>query len=747
MIPCNSSLRRSAPLAAAFAALLVTAVPIGAQGAGWLDESYAGATTTPTGTKPQSKLWWNHGLWWGCLWSTDAQAYTIQALRPSTQSWFDTLVAIDSRPNSRADCLWDGAKLYVATHRFTNGVGSPGDPLQLYRYSYDPMLRSYSLDVGFPTLIGDSKTEVLVIDKDATGRLWAVWRSGARVWSAHTLGDDLDWSEPTVHPASTTDLDDDDIVSVVAFAGHVGVMWSDQVLDQFVFTTHADGDPTGTWSPLEIVLAGPDIAEDQLSLRAHPDGRVFAALGTDTGEVRLAVRSVAGAWSDHLVASDAANWDRAILVIDEQADMVNVFGTQNGGAIHVKFAALAGLGFADGVGIPVIRDPNTLAITDATSTKQAVRGETGLVVLASHEGLERYVHNTRLGTRVRFAPDARFHADPQGAYAPLSVQFHDASHGFPQDWEWDFGDGSTSNVRHPQHAYAAPGLYTVSLQVSNVHGTDVETRVDLIEVLDVPTSLVLQPIGDGHAYEGQPDSNRGGLDHVRIRGGREEDYRAFMKFFVPPIPGEILAAELQLACIIGSQDGGTLYRVSDDWEEPTLTWNTMPALVAPAILSIGEADPGTLVIRDISSAVTASGTLSLGMSSTDFHSAHYSSRQGFLPPELRLTLMPLPFSVSRAALEADRKAGTAPLTVQFFDASNGRVAAWHWDFGDGETSDVQNPSHVFRHPGRHLVTLTVRGADGSAATSIPLAVDVRPRLTGATEPRTEIAVPFGRSGF
>jgi PKD repeat protein len=728
-LPRIPRLRRSLPIAAALVALVAGAVPARAQGAGWIGPSYTGAESVPTGSKPQSKLWWNHGLWWGCLWSVDAQAFTIQALRPRNQTWFDTLVAVDSRPKSRADCLWDGAKLYVATHEYTDGVGAAGDPLQLYRYSYDPQLRRYTLDVGFPTLIGDAKTEALVIDKDATGRLWAVWRAGARVWTAHTLGDDHDWSVPAVHPANTTDLDDDGIVSVVAFPGHVGVLWSDEVLDRFVFTAHADGDPTGTWSAPEIVLAGPDVAEDQLSLRAHPDGRVFAALGTDTLEVHLAVRSVGGTWSDHLVTAASARWARPILVIDEEAGEVNVFGTtpENGGAIHVKTSDVDAIAFPGGEGIPVIRDPNTLEIQDATSTKQLVRRETGLVVLASHQALERYVHNSRLGIRSAFPPVARFFADPQGEYGPLGVQFHDASHGIPRNWSWDFGDGSTSNARYPVHVYQAPGLYTVSLQVSNDLGSDVEVRTDLIHVLDVPTSLVLHPIGDGHAYEGQPDSNRGGLDHLRIRGGRDSDYRAFMKFFVPPVPAEIVAAELELACIIGSQDGGTLYRVSDAWEEPTLTWNTMPALVAPAILSVGEADPGTLVTLDLGAAVDASGTVSLGMSSTDYHSAIYSSRQGVIPPELRLELQPLPFSVARAAFEANRHAGTAPLTVQFSDVSNGRVASWHWDFGDGETSDVQNPSHVYRKPGRYDVRLTVRGADGSLATSDPLQVRVQPR--------------------
>ena len=216
--PCIPSLRRSfplAPFAAALVALIAAAVPARAQGAGLIGPSYAGAESIPTGSKPQSKLWWNHGLWWGCLWSEDAQAFTIHALRPRAQAWFDTLVAIDSRPKSRADVLWDGAKLYIATHEYTDGTGAAGDPLHLYRYSYDPALRSYSLDVGFPTLIGDSKSEVLVIDKDAQGRLWAVWRSGARVWTAHTLGDDHLWSTPSVHPANTSDIAQDDFVSIV----------------------------------------------------------------------------------------------------------------------------------------------------------------------------------------------------------------------------------------------------------------------------------------------------------------------------------------------------------------------------------------------------------------------------------------------------------------------------------------------------------------------------------------------------
>src|SRR6185436_11370704 len=104
--------------------------------------------------------------------------------------------------------------------------------------------------------------------------------------------------------------------------------------------------------------------------------------------------------------------------------------------------------------------------------------------------------------------------------------------------------------------------------------------------------------------------------------------------------------------------------------------------------------------------VRTSGTVSFGLKSTSFHSATYSSRQGPVPPQLQLDFVQ-PFSALLGArYEANRLRGEAPLTVQFFDTSNGRVEAWDWDFGDGTRSDLENPSHVFARPGRYAVSLT-----------------------------------------
>ncbi len=57
--------------------------------------------------------------------------------------------------------------------------------------------------------------------------------------------------------------------------------------------------------------------------------------------------------------------------------------------------------------------------------------------------------------------------------------------------------------------------------------------------------------------------------------------------------------------------------------------------------------------------------------------------------------------------------GAVPLTVVFTDASTGTVALWQWDFGDGETSSDQHPTHVYQKAGLYTVTLTIKGPGGS----------------------------------
>src|SRR3954453_8871084 len=48
--------------------------------AGYRDFSYGSSVSAPTGQKPESKLWFNDGLWWGGLWNKANARYDIWKL-------------------------------------------------------------------------------------------------------------------------------------------------------------------------------------------------------------------------------------------------------------------------------------------------------------------------------------------------------------------------------------------------------------------------------------------------------------------------------------------------------------------------------------------------------------------------------------------------------------------------------------------------------------------------------------------
>ncbi|MCP3917374.1 MAG: PKD domain-containing protein, partial [bacterium] len=63
--------------------------------------------------------------------------------------------------------------------------------------------------------------------------------------------------------------------------------------------------------------------------------------------------------------------------------------------------------------------------------------------------------------------------------------------------------------------------------------------------------------------------------------------------------------------------------------------------------------------------------------------------------------------------------GTAPLAVSFTDLSTGEITSWSWDFGDGNLSTEQNPSHTYTASGVHSVSLSVTGPGGADTETKP----------------------------
>ncbi|MFH0988771.1 MAG: PKD domain-containing protein [bacterium] len=56
-------------------------------------------------------------------------------------------------------------------------------------------------------------------------------------------------------------------------------------------------------------------------------------------------------------------------------------------------------------------------------------------------------------------------------------------------------------------------------------------------------------------------------------------------------------------------------------------------------------------------------------------------------------------------------------SVAFIDQSEGKINTWKWDFGDGTTSEEQNPIHQYKDAGKYVVVLWVESPTGKSRRS------------------------------
>ncbi|MCF8276813.1 MAG: gliding motility-associated C-terminal domain-containing protein [Flavobacteriales bacterium] len=93
-------------------------------------------------------------------------------------------------------------------------------------------------------------------------------------------------------------------------------------------------------------------------------------------------------------------------------------------------------------------------------------------------------------------------------------------------------------------------------------------------------------------------------------------------------------------------------------------------------------------------------------------SLHVKSAEGCISDSTKnsyVEVFPLP--IARFDLNPE-KTNVLDGTIQFTDQSIGDIAAWSWNFGDGEISDIQNPEHNYQDTGTFTVWLLVTTVDG-----------------------------------
>ncbi len=427
---------------------------------------------TPTAEKPESKLWWNDGFWWGSLWDPVIDQYTIHRFDAINQSWINTNAAIDNRSRSLSDALWDGQHLYIVSHVFANSGGdaSSGEEGRLYRYSYDVSTTTYALEAGFPVIVNNSKSETLVLDKDSSGKLWITWTEGGKVKVNRSIENDQTWGTPFDLPVQGMDVSSDDISAVAAFGGNkTGIMWSNQLQDTTFFAIHLDSDPDTIWQDREVALAGVVLNEEvddhiNFSTACDGSGNLYGLVKTGMGGpndpgILLLKRDAAGYWTQYEVSKRKDDYTRAIVIVDSENERLFVFAkserTSHDENIYMKVADLNDLLFPVGLGTPFIQSTVYQKINNPTSTKQCINSTTGLLVLASDEDSTTYVHNFITGDSLR-----SIEPDSIAPVIPAAFQLHP---GYPNP----FNSRTTLRFDIPE---VSGSLVEVKIAIYNILG-------------------------------------------------------------------------------------------------------------------------------------------------------------------------------------------------------------------------------------------------------------------------------------
>ena len=677
----------AALLTALLAVLGVVVVPVAASAAtgdvGVQGPSHSG-TGTPTGTKrATSALWFNDGLWWGNLWDTASSDFHIFRFNAATNSWVNTGVATDTRANTHHDVLWDGTTLYVASYRFVNDglPAEPNYPTTMRRYKYDSSTKKYTLLTS--EKINNQRVETLTIDKDSTGRVWATWQQGNRIYLNVTDTAGVKWqtSAGFQHPASLSNVSVDDTSALIAVDGKMGVMWSRQVgdsTDGMYWSTHVDGDANTAWSTPVAAVKGQRSGDDHMNLKwlDSSGGKVFAAIKTSftsSSQPLIQLLALNGTtWSAHTIATVSECPNRVIVLIDEAAQKVRTFATypkpsgttnagsctSSGGAIYEKSTPLSEIKFTT---------TKTARIVDAdqyvhnvTSTKQNLNSsnwgttDSGLLVLADVNATSRYWHYFEAGEGGgggggdTTAPVTTITSAPPASSTSTSASFTFTSSEANSTFQCSL-DGA------PRVACTSPQTYTglsIGSHTFSVWATDAAGNTDATPATHAwsvdsgggtTETVTLTATADSYVTSATPGTNFGTSAMLGVDNSPVEI--TYLKFDLSAYAGRtIQSATLQLRSAgSGSTGTQTIKVAGDTWSETVITYtNGRPAL-GTSIGTLGPTTTNTNYNVSLNAAAVngeLGQELSLGIDSSSSDGLDLNSREAgsTVAPKVVLTL-------------------------------------------------------------------------------------------------------------
>lgn len=282
------------------------------------------------------------------------------------------------------------------------------------------------------------------------------------------------------------------------------------------------------------------------------------------------------------------------------------------------------------------------------------------------------------------APIADFSASPITVLVGGSASFQDLSLNAPVQWAWAFegGDIATSTAQNPQVMYAATGDYDVQLVVTNAHGADTLNIPDYIHVVN---AFNLCQVTSTTAVSGT----------FYDTGGATGNYNSneTCTLLVAPACAEAITVSFQA---FSTESGWDFLKFYDGADENAPLLGSFTGSILPADFTT---TGGQLFVKWTSDqSVTSSG-----------FAVNWTTQAGSSVP---LT----------AVASVDNNAPAFGQAVQFTDQSTESPSSWNWDFGDGTSSTLQNPQHVYNSAGTMTVVLTAANCSGPDSDTLYLNV-------------------------
>ena len=381
-------------------------------------------------------------------------------------------------------------------------------------------------------------------------------------------------------------------------------------------------------------------------------------------------------------------------------------------------------------------DGNTSSLSNPVHT-YAASGTYSLVLTATNMcGSSTKTQSLTLVSTV--PPIASFTVNPLDGCVPLSVNFTNNSTGaISYSWVFPGGNPATSTAINPAVVYDTAGIYTVTLTATNINGSSTATSNITVNTVPKPgftyavsndttvsfantstgATSYLWTFGDGDSsLVANPVHNYPALDTIL-------NYTVIMQ----AINDCGMVRDTQMVEVITNPKANFTAISTTGCAPLTVKFNNTSTPNANIFFwRFPGGIPDTSIVKNPVVIFSTPGTYMVSLIAGNAS----GSDTLILTNDIHVQTTPTVGFASSAN----------GLNVTFSNASMG-ATSYTWDFGDGDTSTVANPSHIYAMDGTYPVMLSATNACGTITNMQSVTVTIRP-TAGFTSSITSGCAPF-----